>query len=116
MSGGAAAADAGKVTLMIGGSRDAVNACAPVFELFAGHRTHVGGIGAGHTIKLVFGARRACTWYEAQLNASATNQAFKLSLIGAVRQRAGPRSVEPYQTDSPPECSDHVAIDYADLV
>ena len=41
MSGGAAAADAAKVTLMIGGSRDTVDACAPVFDLFAGHRTHV---------------------------------------------------------------------------
>lgn len=53
MSGGAAAADAGKVTLMIGGSREAVDTCAPIFDLFAGQRTHVGGSGAGHTIKLV---------------------------------------------------------------
>ena len=53
MSGGAMAADAGKVTLMIGGTEEAVCACEPVFALFAGARTHVGPSGAGHTIKLI---------------------------------------------------------------
>jgi 3-hydroxyisobutyrate dehydrogenase len=53
MSGGAMAADAGRVTLMVGGAEDAVSACEPIFDLFAGARTHVGPSGAGHTIKLI---------------------------------------------------------------
>jgi len=53
MSGGATGADSGKMALMIGGSDTAVAACKPVFDVIAGTVTHVGGSGAGHTIKLL---------------------------------------------------------------
>lgn len=53
MSGGAIAADSGKMALMVGGSDDAVAACKPIFDVLAGTVTHVGGSGAGHAIKLL---------------------------------------------------------------
>lgn len=53
MSGGAIGADSGKMALMAGGSGDAVAACKPIFDIIAGTVTHVGGSGAGHTIKLL---------------------------------------------------------------
>ncbi|MGB9367892.1 MAG: NAD(P)-dependent oxidoreductase [Xanthobacteraceae bacterium] len=53
MSGGAIGADTAKMALMVGGADDAVAACRPVFDTIAGTVTHVGGSGAGHTIKLL---------------------------------------------------------------
>jgi 3-hydroxyisobutyrate dehydrogenase len=53
MSGGATGADSGKMALMVGGSDAAVTACKPIFDAIAGTVTHVGGSGAGHTIKLL---------------------------------------------------------------
>ena len=53
MSGGAAGADSGKMALMVGGADDAVASCRPLFDVIAGTVTHVGPIGAGHTIKLL---------------------------------------------------------------
>jgi len=53
MSGGALGADAGKLTLMVGGSEDAVARCRPVFERIAAQVFHLGPTGAGHTMKLV---------------------------------------------------------------
>lgn len=53
MSGGAMGADSGKMALMVGGARDAVAACKPVFDIIAGTVTHVGASGTGHTIKLL---------------------------------------------------------------
>jgi 3-hydroxyisobutyrate dehydrogenase len=53
MSGGALGADSGKMALMVGGTKDAVAACKPVFDAIAGTITQVGPSGAGHTIKLL---------------------------------------------------------------
>ena len=53
MSGGARGADSGKMALMVGGADEAVTVCRPVFDAIAGTVTHVGGSGAGHTIKLL---------------------------------------------------------------
>jgi len=53
MSGGALGADAGKLTLMVGGTVDAVARCRPVFDRIAAQVFHVGAPGSGHTMKLV---------------------------------------------------------------
>lgn len=53
MSGGAAGADAGRLTLMVGGAIEAVQLLQPVFTAIAGRVIHVGGSGAGHTVKLI---------------------------------------------------------------
>ena len=46
MSGGAFGADAGKLTLMVGGSPDAVARCGPVFERIAAQVFHLGADGS----------------------------------------------------------------------
>src|SRR3712207_1721692 len=53
MSGGAAGADAGTLTLMVGGPPEAVLRCKPVFDCIASRVFHIGATGAGHTMKLV---------------------------------------------------------------
>ena len=53
MTGGAKAADAGTITLMMGGSPAAVEACHPLLGLIAGKVFHVGETGTGHAMKLI---------------------------------------------------------------
>jgi 3-hydroxyisobutyrate dehydrogenase len=53
ISGGAAAAEKGTLTLMIGGDANAVDAVRWVFEPFSAKALHMGGSGAGHTTKLL---------------------------------------------------------------
>lgn len=53
MTGGAAGADAGRLSLMIGGDEPTVMQCRSALETFATRLFHVGGSGAGHTMKLV---------------------------------------------------------------
>jgi 3-hydroxyisobutyrate dehydrogenase len=53
MTGGAKAADEGRITLMVGGSAAAVDACRPVLGLIAGKVFHVGETGTGHAMKLI---------------------------------------------------------------
>ncbi len=53
MSGGALGADAGRLTLMVGGETEPVARLRPVFDAIAGRVIHVGGGGAGHTVKLI---------------------------------------------------------------
>ncbi|WP_405404402.1 NAD(P)-dependent oxidoreductase [Paracoccus sp. Ld10] len=53
MSGGAAGAQAGRLTLMIGGPADALNRANTALTCIASQIFHVGPIGAGHTMKLV---------------------------------------------------------------
>lgn len=43
----------GELTLMVGGDRDAVDRCQPVFKALAKHIFHVGNIGMGQSYKLV---------------------------------------------------------------
>jgi 3-hydroxyisobutyrate dehydrogenase len=53
MTGGAAGADAGTLTLMVGGETDVVERARPVLERIASRIIHVGPSGAGHTLKLI---------------------------------------------------------------
>jgi 3-hydroxyisobutyrate dehydrogenase len=53
ISGGAAAAEKGALTLMVGGDPDALASVRPVLELFATNIFHMGVSGAGHTTKLL---------------------------------------------------------------
>lgn len=53
MTGGAKAADAGTITLMVGGDSVVVDASRPLLRLFAGEVFHVGDTGAGHAMKLI---------------------------------------------------------------
>jgi 3-hydroxyisobutyrate dehydrogenase len=53
MTGGAAGAAAGTMTLMVGGEADVVERVRPVLERIAGKVFHVGPSGAGHTLKLI---------------------------------------------------------------
>ena len=53
MSGGAVGADAGTLTLMIGGDKAAFERTRPLLEAIAGRMFYLGGSGAGHTMKLI---------------------------------------------------------------
>lgn len=53
LSGGAPAALRGALTLMIGGSVEHVERAMPVLSLLSARATHLGGSGAGQTVKLI---------------------------------------------------------------
>lgn len=53
VSGGAAAAEEGALTLMVGGSESALAAVRGVLEKFSAHIFYCGGSGAGHVTKLL---------------------------------------------------------------
>jgi 3-hydroxyisobutyrate dehydrogenase len=53
MSGGAAGADAGTLTLMIGGDKAAFERTRTLLDPIASRIFHLGGSGAGHTLKLI---------------------------------------------------------------
>jgi 3-hydroxyisobutyrate dehydrogenase len=53
ISGGAAAAERGELTIMAGGSEAALDAVRPVIESFAATLHHMGGSGSGHIAKLI---------------------------------------------------------------
>ena len=53
ISGGAAAAEKGALTLMVGGSASALESVRPVLDYFSSSIFHVGESGAGHTAKLL---------------------------------------------------------------
>ena len=53
MTGGAAGADAGTLTLMVGGERETFERARPALESFARKLFLVGPSGAGHTLKLI---------------------------------------------------------------
>jgi 3-hydroxyisobutyrate dehydrogenase len=53
ISGGAAAAEKGTLTIMAGGSRDALDALADVFASFASKVIYMGSSGAGHSAKVL---------------------------------------------------------------
>lgn len=53
MTGGARAADAGTITLMVGGESAVVEACRSLLGLIADKVFHVGDSGAGHAMKLI---------------------------------------------------------------
>lgn len=51
VSGGVAGAEAGKLTVMCGGTASDVQRARPVLEAFASKIVHCGGVGAGHAVK-----------------------------------------------------------------
>ena len=53
MSGGATGADAGTLTLMIGGDKNAFEASRPLLEAVASNIYYLGDSGAGHAMKLI---------------------------------------------------------------
>ncbi len=53
VSGGVAGADAGTLTVMVGGDVAALERARPVLDCFAGKIVHCGEIGAGHALKAV---------------------------------------------------------------
>jgi len=53
MTGGALAADAGKLTLMVGGETSPLNRARPILETIADRIIYLGASGAGHTMKLI---------------------------------------------------------------
>ena len=53
MSGGGMGADAGTLTLMMGGDRGSYDRMLPALRSFARAIFHLGAVGAGHTMKLV---------------------------------------------------------------
>ncbi len=53
VSGGAPAAEQGRLLVMVGGDADVVERCRPVFETYADRVVHLGGPGAGQTTKLL---------------------------------------------------------------
>jgi 3-hydroxyisobutyrate dehydrogenase-like beta-hydroxyacid dehydrogenase len=53
ISGGAAAAEAGTLTIMAGGEAEALDAVRPVLVHFASAVHHMGASGSGHTAKLI---------------------------------------------------------------
>lgn len=53
MTGGAAGADAGNLTLMMGGEAETIGRIAPVLDRISHKRFHMGPVGSGHATKLV---------------------------------------------------------------
>lgn len=53
VSGGTTGAEQGKLTVMVGGSEEALDSVRPVLETFAGRIVHCGDVGAGHAVKAV---------------------------------------------------------------
>jgi 3-hydroxyisobutyrate dehydrogenase len=53
ISGGAAGAEKGTLTLMVGGSAEALERVRPVLECFSAKVFHMGGAGAGHATKVL---------------------------------------------------------------
>jgi 3-hydroxyisobutyrate dehydrogenase len=53
MTGGAAGADAGSLTLMAGGDPADIARCKPVFDAISDRLFHLGPVGSGHAMKLV---------------------------------------------------------------
>ena len=53
VSGGAAGADAGTIAIMVGATPEQYSRVAPVLKVISPNVTHVGPLGAGHTLKAV---------------------------------------------------------------
>ena len=53
VSGGVSGAEAGKLTVMVGGDAAALERARPILELFAGKIVHCGHVGAGDAVKAV---------------------------------------------------------------
>jgi 3-hydroxyisobutyrate dehydrogenase len=52
VSGGPSGAEAGTLTIMIGGEEEVLEACRPIFEVLGERIYHVGGVGMGEVVKV----------------------------------------------------------------
>ncbi len=78
VSGGVVGAEAGKLTVMVGGDIAALDRARPVLECFAGKIVHCGEIGAGHALKAVNNALLALhIWSTAEGLAAAMKAGVK---------------------------------------
>lgn len=93
LSGGAPAALVGKLTLMIGGTGDAVDRAKAVLSHVAANMTHMGGNGAGQTTKLINQVLCAA-------NFLSVAEATRLALDGAVDAAKIPAALEGGRADS----------------
>lgn len=93
VSGGGGAAAEGKLTVMVGGEAEVLEAARPALETFAGLITHLGGVGAGQMAKLVNNNLMAANLAVADLavnlakEAGIDQQAFK-ELVGVSSGRS----------------------------
>jgi 3-hydroxyisobutyrate dehydrogenase len=53
VSGGVVGAEAGSLTIMVGGEAADLEHCRPLLELLGASVVHVGGVGAGHALKAI---------------------------------------------------------------
>lgn len=65
VTGGTPGAEAGKLTVMIGGTEKAFARAEPIVRLFAGKVVHVGPAGAGHALKAINNALLAANLWSA---------------------------------------------------
>lgn len=78
VSGGVVGAEAGKLTVMVGGSAAALERARPVLDSFAGKIVHCGDVGAGHALKAVNNALLALhIWSTAEGLAAALKAGVK---------------------------------------
>jgi 2-hydroxy-3-oxopropionate reductase len=93
LSGGAPAALAGRLTLMMGGSPEAVERARVVLADVAANMTHMGPCGAGQTTKLINQVPCAC-------NFLAVAEATRLALDGGVDAARIPQALAGGRADS----------------
>jgi 3-hydroxyisobutyrate dehydrogenase len=78
VSGGVVGAEAGKLTVMVGGAAADLERARPVLDTFAGKIVHCGDIGAGHALKAVNNALLALhVWSTAEGLAAAMKAGVK---------------------------------------
>jgi len=91
VSGGAPAAETGSLTVMVGGSAEALAAARPAFETFGKLILHLGDVGAGQTAKLVNNALMAAHMALAHhaLNAGTSLGLDRAALTELVKSSSG---------------------------
>lgn len=93
VSGGVSGAEAGTLTVMVGGDAAALERARPILETFAGKIVHCGGVGAGDAVKAVNNALLAVqVWSTAEglaaLSRLGVNAATALDVINSSSGRS----------------------------
>ncbi len=91
VSGGGHGAAAGTLTVMVGGTAEAVAQARPVFETFAGLISHLGDVGAGQLAKLINNTLMAANMglADAALTAGAGLGIEKTALVQLINASSG---------------------------
>lgn len=91
VSGGAAAAEAGTLTVMCGGEQTVFDTCKPIFETFCKLIVRVGGVGSGQHAKIINNALLAANigLAEAALNAGEALGIDRATLVEVIRGSSG---------------------------